>query len=93
MTKSARRETPTTNKEMNEVEGAGRFGGALFDIGWRLAITVIIFLWGGNALDNRLETRPLFTAIGFLLIIVSFVLILRQVLQKIPRAYGGLKDE
>jgi F0F1-type ATP synthase assembly protein I len=93
MNRAARRDKPTTKTEMNEVEGAGRFGGALIDIGWRLAATVIVFLWGGNWLDNRLGTKPLFTVIGFVLIIISFVLIVRQVLQKIPKSMGGLKND
>lgn len=93
MKKAADREGPTTSKGLNEVSGLGNFGTALFDIGWRLAISVIIFLWGGNALDAKLGTRPLFSALGFLLIILSFILIVRQILQNLPRQYGGLKDD
>jgi hypothetical protein len=93
MKKAARRVSVATTNQENEVSSVGHFGSALFDIGWRLAVTVIIFLWGGNALDEKLSTKPLFTVIGFLLIIVSFVLIVRQVLQQIPRSLGGLKDD
>lgn len=82
---------PVKKPEVDEVSGLGHFGGALFDIGWRLAITVVIFLWGGNAIDVKLQTKPLFTVIGFLLVIASFVLIVRRVLQSVPREFGGLK--
>jgi len=94
MTKAADKKLPTTGTktEPNAVSAAGRFGGALFDIGWRLGITVIVFLWGGNALDEKFDTKPWFTVAGFLLIIVSFVLIVLQILRKIPRSQGGLED-
>lgn len=82
-----------SESEPNEVAAAGRFGGSLLDIGWRVGLTVVIFLWGGNALDERLGTKPWFTVAGFLLVIVSFVLIVVRVLQKIPRAQGGLKRD
>jgi len=71
----------------------GKFGGTLLDIGWRLAITVVGFLLLGKWLDNKFNTKPLFVIIGFLLIIASFALIVRQMLQKIPKSQGGLKDE
>ncbi len=94
MHKAADQERPTTPEvKLNEVSSLGHLGGALFDIGWRLAATVIIFLWGGSQLDKRLETKPLFTVIGFLLVIVSFMLIVRQILQKIPRSMGGLRND
>lgn len=91
--KQAADHKPTTGSETNEVAAAGKFGGALLDIGWRLGAAVVIFLWGGNALDERLGTKPWLTAIGFLLVIASFVLIVRQVLQGIPKKFGGLKHD
>lgn len=81
----------TTTDGMDEVSSVGRMGGALLDIGWRLAASVILFIAGGSWLDKRFGTQPVFTVIGFLLVIGSFVLIVRQILQKIPRDLGGLK--
>lgn len=91
--KRASEKSVPNSERVNEVAAAGRFGGALFDIGWRLGAAVIIFLWGGNALDERFSTKPWFTAVGFLLVIASFVLIVRQVLQGIPKRFGGLKRD
>jgi nicotinamide riboside transporter PnuC len=91
--KESGEESVPNSENVSEVAAAGRFGGALLDIGWRLAVAVVVFLWGGNALDEKLGTKPWFTALGFLLVIVSFVLIVRQVLQGIPRKLGGLKND
>ncbi len=93
MKKAAAKETTTRDVEANEVSALGRFGTSLFDISWRLAASVVLFLWGGSEIDKRLGTKPWFTAIGFLLVIISFVLIVRQILQKLPRSQGGLKND
>lgn len=71
----------------------GKFGGSLFDIGWRLAICVIGFLLLGRWLDNKFGTEPLFILIGLVLIVASFVLILRSALRQIPKSQGGLKND
>ncbi len=93
MKQAADKRVPTTGRDVNEVASIGQFGSSLFDIGWRLAIVVVVFLWGGNALDKKLGTTPWLTATGFLLVIISFVLIVRQILQNIPRKFGGLKND
>lgn len=82
----------TTRREEDEVSSTATFGGALLDIGWRLAGTVIVFLWGGSWLDKKFDTKPLFVVIGFGLVIASFVLIVRGVLRTIPKDQGGLGD-
>lgn len=80
-------------EKTNEVAALGKFGGALFDIGWQLAITVIGFLLLGKWLDNKFQSEPLFILIGLGLIIVSFVLILRRTLKQLPKSQGGMKNE
>jgi uncharacterized membrane protein YfcA len=93
--KKAAEDKSTTVKETqtDEVHSLGVFGSALFDLGWRLAITVVLFLWFGNWLDNRLSTKPFFSLLGFFLVVVAFVLLLKQILKKVPRSQGGLKDD
>lgn len=81
------------DKKLDEVAGLGKFGGLLFDIGWQLAIVVFGFLLLGRWLDNKLGTDPLFVLIGLILIIISFVLILRRILKTLPRSQGGLKND
>jgi len=93
--KKAADKAPTTKPggDKNEVASLGRFASALFDLGWRLAIVVVGFLWFGNWLDRRYGTRPVFALIGFGLIVVSFIVIVRQVLSNIPHSQGGLKKD
>lgn len=77
----------------NAVSAAGVFGGALFDIGWRLAIVVIGGLWLGSKIDQMYGTKPWGVFSAFVIIIISFVLIIRQILQRIPKEFGGLKHD
>ncbi len=87
--KKAAAKSPTTTS--NGVESLGKLGIALIDIGWQLAITVIGLLWLGNWADKRYDTKPVFILSALVLIVISFVLIVRRVLQKLPREYGGLR--
>ena len=80
-------------EKTNEVQAVGRFSSALFDLGWRLAAVVFLFLVGGSWLDKKFGTEPLFTLLGLALIVISAVLIVRRALQQIPREFGGLKDD
>lgn len=93
MKQAADKRVPTTQKNVNEVASLGQFGSSLFDIGWRLAVAVVVFLWGGSVLDKKLGTEPWLTIVGFFLVIFSFVLIVRQILHNIPRKFGGLKND
>ncbi len=83
--------TPPASDQKNELDGLGYFGVSLLDIGWRLLFVVLFFLLGGRELDKYFGTDPWFGVIGFLLIIASFVLIVRRTLRRIPKEYGGLK--
>ena len=80
-------------EKLNELSGLGKFGVALFDIGWKLAAVVISFLLLGNWLDKKFGTDPLFILISLVMIVAAFTLILRDTLKQIPRSQGGLKDE
>jgi hypothetical protein len=79
--------------KLNELSGLGKFGTALFDIGWKLAAVVIGFLLLGKWLDEKFNTYPLFILLSLGLIVVCFALILRSTLKHIPRSLGGLKDD
>lgn len=85
--KKAAAPKPTTTSE--GIKPLGYFGSALLDIGWQLAITVIGFLWIGSYADRHLGTKPVFTLLGFLLVVVSFFLIVRRVVAKLPTEFGG----
>ena len=87
MGKAAAKETTTKDA----VGAAGLFGGALLDIGWRLAVVVVGGLWLGTTVDRKLDIAPWGVLSSFLIIIASFVLIVRRILQRIPKEYGGYK--
>lgn len=89
MGKDAAKKTTTPNA----VSAAGIFGSALFDIGWRLAVVVIGGLWLGSRIDQRFDSKPWGMLGAFLLIIASFILIVRQILQRVPKEFGGLKHD
>lgn len=80
-------------KKTNELEALGVVGGALLDIGWKLLAVVLIFLLGGQWLDKKFNSDPLFALVGLALIVVSFVLIVRKTLINIPKSQGGFRDE
>jgi predicted small integral membrane protein len=86
MKKSAAMQTTTTDKGAAPLEV---FGFALLDIGWQLAVCVIGPLWLGAWADRRYDTKPLFSAIAFIFIIISFFFIVRRVIERLPKAYGG----
>ena len=94
MNKAAGKKKTTTTEEKpqtNEFDGVKQFAVGMIDIGWRLAITVIFFLWSGTRLDEWLGTEPWFALAGFILIIISFVLIVRRSLNQLPKQFGGNK--
>ncbi len=93
MKQAAKSTTREKSAKPDALSAAGSYGYALFDIGWRLAVSVVVFLAGGSWLDKRFGTDPLFSVLGFLLIIFSFVVIVRRILQNIPRSQGGLKND
>ena len=80
-------------RKTDELAAVGQVGLALFDIGWRLLAVVLAGLLGGRYLDNKFGTDPLFALLGLVLIVVFFVLIVRQTLQNIPKSHGGLKND
>ena len=51
------------------------------DMGWRLAIVVLVPVVGGFELDTHLGTTPLLTVIGFILAMVGSGFVMWQTLQ------------
>lgn len=80
-------------KKTDELQAVGLVGSSLLDIGWRLLAVVLLFLLGGRWLDEKYGTDPLFVLVGLVLIVASFVLIVRAVLKNIPKSQGGMKNE
>ena len=61
------------------------FIGAALDMSWRLAIVVLVPIIGGFELDQRLQTTPLLTIIGFVLAMGGMAAVLRQMLREVSQ--------
>ena len=58
------------------------------DIGWRLAIAVMMGVVGGFYLDKALQTEPLFLIVGSLFSLVLSVVIIKSTVEKINKKMG-----
>lgn len=73
MGKAAKRTTSTT-PEVNDIEkrlavlnAGSQFIGATLNMGWRLAITVVVPIVGGVKIDQHFGTSPNYTLAGVML--------------------------
>ncbi len=70
---AARKVTPTTvveddiEKRLATINAGSQFIGATLNMGWRLALTVLVPLIGGIQLDKHLHSSPSFTLGGMML--------------------------
>lgn len=48
---------------------------------WRLAIVVLVPILGGFYLDQWLNTTPVFTIVGFFLVMIGIALVFWQIMQ------------
>lgn len=70
---AARKVTPTTvvdddiERRLATINAGSQFLGATLNMGWRLALTVLIPLIGGIQLDKHLNSSPSFTLGGMVL--------------------------
>lgn len=55
------------------------------DMSWRLAIVVIIPIVAGFKLDERFDTAPFLTILGFVLAITGIVLVLKRTVEEASR--------
>lgn len=58
----------------------------LLNVGWRVAMPFLVFVFGGIFLDSELETSPLYTMIG---LVISVVLISRIVYLYVEKYFPG----
>lgn len=62
------------------------------EVTWRVAVPILTMSLGGNWLDNRFDTRPLFSIIGVLLsILFASLLVYKFLLRTFPDIMGGKK--
>jgi F0F1-type ATP synthase assembly protein I len=63
------------------------------DMTWRLAIVVLVPVIGGFKLDEKLETTPLLTIVGFLIAMTGMALVVWKMMQKANEATMTKKDK
>ena len=74
---AAKRNVSTTivqdeiERNLAQVNASSMFLGATLNMGWRLAVTVVIPIVGGVKLDQHYDTSPTYTLIGMLLAAVA----------------------
>lgn len=70
------------------------FFAAVMDMSWQMALVVLIPIVGGFELDQKLNTLPAFTIIGFLLAMAGMALVIRRQLKLFgPGARGGKEQD
>ncbi len=58
-------------------------------MGWYVGICLFLGVWGGQELDNKLDTRPVLVIVGLILgLIIAFYGVYRMVLPSL-RNRGG----
>lgn len=73
MGKAAKRKTSTTvveddiEKRLAVLNATSQFLGATLNMGWRLAITVVVPIVGGVKIDQHFDTSPNYTLLGLML--------------------------
>lgn len=62
----------------------------LGEVTWRVALPILLLTIGGNKLDQRLNTLPIFSITGLLLSLVfATLLIYRYIKENFPGSFGG----
>jgi F0F1-type ATP synthase assembly protein I len=57
--------------------------GLTVNMGWQLAIVVLLPLFGGHVLDDHLNTSPWLTLTGLIIAMVAMILVVRRTLQEL----------
>ncbi len=86
---AAKKKTTTVDDElqqMMEVQLAKtQFVSATLNLSWRLALTVLIPVIGGVALDNKFDTSPSFVLIGLMFAAVAACIAIWSTVQEVNK--------
>lgn len=66
---------------MGATNPSSQFVSLALDMGWRLAVSVLVPIIGGFELDQLLNSGPWLTILGFMVAIAATAFIFRQTLQ------------
>lgn len=68
------------------------FFGAVMDMSWQMALAVLVPVVGGFELDQKLNTVPALTIIGFILAMAGVALVIRRQLSTFGAISKGSRD-
>lgn len=74
---------------MNRLAAALR----LLGVGWYVGVCIVLGVWGGLWLDDRLNTQPIFVIVGLILgVVIAFYGLYRMVLPNLNKKQNKGKD-
>ena len=83
--------TDVSSKQSNDPKSP-EITTVLIEMAWQVALPFMVFALGGNVLDTRYDTTPIFTLIGLFLAVASVsFLVYRLVSRYYPDTFGGNK--
>lgn len=86
---AAKKKTTTVDDDLQRLADAQaaktQFIGATVNLSWRLALTVLIPVLGGVAIDNKFDTAPSFTLAGLMIATVFACMAIWQTVQEVNR--------
>ena len=65
---------------------------AALDMGWRLAVVVLLPIALGSTLDNHFKLKPWLTLAGLLVAIMGGVLVIRAAVKKADKAIAAANE-
>lgn len=81
--------TPKANTGAGSRENAGPgFAVAALDMSWRLAVVVLLPIYGGYNLDKYFDILPVLTVVGLLVALVGSMLVIKKQLDMIGPSFG-----
>ena len=74
--------TPKKEPHSADVSRGPQFGTVLAEMAWQVAIPFMALTLGGNWIDGKQSTEPLFTIIGLFVGIAAVILVVRKLILK-----------
>lgn len=77
--KKTSKATQQSEPSKTAVSEVPAFSGVIIETAWQIAIPFMTFVLGGNWLDVRFDSKPLYSLIGLFLALVSTFLVVRRI--------------
>ena len=94
---AAKPKTTTTEQSAQDYidvfAAKSRFFSATLNMGWRLAITVLVPLVAGIKLDQRFKTSPSYTLAGFMIAVVGGAVVVWKSVKEVTEEQAEMDAE